>query len=301
MSGSYWSSTQRKNWQYTHESLLEKRRNLEVLEDQLIASGALPVYLKEVEYDYDMRIFLHNLIQSIGRKLQLRSVPISTANLYVSRFLLNVSIKEINPYLLVATCVYLASKIEECPQHIRNVQYEARALWPEYICNDYSRIAEFEFYLIEELDNYLIVYNPYRSLEQIRYFLAFMDYKTIPSLSQKDQELAEDDTRMVETLSLSNEESQLCWSIINDSYITDIPLLYPPHIIAITSIYLTIILKNQSNNARLDMLTNFVAISNVNLDEITEAIQEIMTLYTCWDAYEEISVRKKVAKMFLNR
>lgn len=35
-----------------------------------------------------------------------------------------------NPYLLLATAFYLASKVEECPQHIRLVAQEANHLWP---------------------------------------------------------------------------------------------------------------------------------------------------------------------------
>jgi cyclin C len=45
------------------------------------------------------------------------------------------------------------------------------------------------------------------------------------------------------TLSLTQEETTLAWSVINDHYFTDLPLLYPPHVIAITAIFLGIVLK----------------------------------------------------------
>ena len=39
------------------------------------------------------------------------------------------SIRETNPYLVVATCLYIACKMEECPNHIRTVVTEARQEW----------------------------------------------------------------------------------------------------------------------------------------------------------------------------
>src|SRR5277367_2278400 len=49
------------------------------------------------------------------------------------------------------------------------------------------------------------------------------------------------------TFNFSQEESSLAWSIINDHYMTDLPLLYAPHIIAITSILLALILRPTGN------------------------------------------------------
>ena len=39
------------------------------------------------------------------------------------------------------------------------------------------------------------------------------------------------------------EELQNAWSLINDSYITDLHLLLPPHTIAVAAIYITVVLK----------------------------------------------------------
>jgi cyclin C len=43
--------------------------------------------------------------------------------------------------------------------------------------------------------------------------------------------------------SLTPEESTLAWSVINDHYMTDLPLLYAPHIIALTAILLVLVLQ----------------------------------------------------------
>ena len=54
----------------------------------------------------------------------------ATAQLYIRRFYSKVEIRRTNPYLVIATAVYLACKMEECPHHIRLVVSEGRTLWP---------------------------------------------------------------------------------------------------------------------------------------------------------------------------
>ena len=46
------------------------------------------------------------------------------------------------------------------------------------------------------------------------------------------------------------EELQNAWSLINDSYITDLHLLLPPHTIAVAAIYITVVLKKNLSRVR---------------------------------------------------
>jgi transcription initiation factor TFIIIB Brf1 subunit/transcription initiation factor TFIIB len=62
--------------------------------------------------------------------MALRQQAMATAQLYIRRFYSKVEIRTTNPYLVIATAVYLACKMEECPQHIRLVVSEARSHWP---------------------------------------------------------------------------------------------------------------------------------------------------------------------------
>lgn len=267
----------------------------------------------------------------------------------MSRFLIKVLLKEINVYLLVTTCLYAACKIEECPQHIRLITSEARNLWPEYIPQDVTKVAEFEFYLIEEMDLYLILHHPYRSLLQIRDYLNenFDAYGFV----------------------LTDDELQNSWSLINDSYVTDLHLLLPPHTIAIATIYITIVLKKNisslrigtnplssdggmdsnlkpttnsihaddlmalatgpstamadmtnpssalnaldsngfhdteldENTIKINKFMGFLDHSHVNLNEVIEAIQDIVNLYAVWNRYNELAVKKVLQDMLLNR
>ncbi|GEQ67834.1 hypothetical protein JCM33374_g1500 [Metschnikowia sp. JCM 33374] len=293
-----------------------------------------------INYDINMRIYLHNLTLRLGRRLNVRQIALSSSEIYLTRFLSRVSIKEVNVYLLVTTCLYVACKIEECPQHIRLIVSEARNLWPEYIPQDVSKLAEFEFYLIEEMDMFLVLHHPYRSLLQVRDFL-------------------QENSSMF-GFTLSNVELQHSWSLINDSYITDLHLVFPPHVIAMAAIYITIVLEkrlnairaqgpsvldsaaNNSSNGnhdsmhiddlisltstqntdiacglhpednlasqRLDKDTlkiekfmDFFNYSHVNLDEVIEAMQEMISLYFAWNNYNESSMRRALSSMLLNR
>ncbi|OBA19642.1 cyclin-like protein [Metschnikowia bicuspidata var. bicuspidata NRRL YB-4993] len=332
MSADYWSSTQRTNWQVTREQLVENRRRLALLEKKMIQSGLIKDY-PHINCDVNMKIYLHNLIVKLGRRLNVRQVALSSSEIYLSRFLTRVSIKEVNVYLLVTTCLYVACKMEECPQHIRLIVSEARNLWPEYIPQDVSKLAEFEFYLIEEMDMYLVLHHPYRSLLQVRDFLR--------------------ENASVYGFTLSNVELQHSWSLINDSYITDLHLIFPPHIIAMAAIYITIILEKRLNSIRaqgslgidaegkqgsmhiedlmsltatnresdmglqpgdnlesqrldedtlkIERFMNFFNHSHVNLDEVVEAMQEMIGLYFAWNNYNESLVRKALQYMLLSR
>lgn len=340
MSADYWSSSQRLKWQLTREGLSECRRKLVLLEKKMILGGLIKDY-PQITYDTNMRIYLHTLLVKLGRRLNVRQVALATSEVYLTRFLTRVSLKEINVYLLVTTCLYVSCKIEECPQHIRLIISEARNLWPEYIPHDVTKLAEFEFYLIEEMDIYLFLHHPYKSLLQLRDFL-----------QSRQQQFG---------FVLTDDELQHSWSLINDSYITDLHILFPPHVIALAAVYITVVLKKNLNAIRsgtglvserqnllslqgessamhiddlmtitnggsssngvdlhnsqsnfldprldedtlkIDRFMDFFNYSRVNLDEVVEAMQEMINLYVAWDRYNENLVRKALQFMLLSR
>jgi hypothetical protein len=89
-----------------------------------------PAYISPACFITSADIFVHIEISRLGKRLQIRQQAMATAQLYVRRFYTKVEIRMTNPYLVLATAVYLACKMEECPQHIRLVVSEARSLWP---------------------------------------------------------------------------------------------------------------------------------------------------------------------------
>ena len=66
----------------------------------------------------------------LGKRMSIRQQALATAQVYIRRFYSKVEIRHTNPYLVLATALYLACKMEECPQHIRVVASEARQIWP---------------------------------------------------------------------------------------------------------------------------------------------------------------------------
>ena len=301
MSGSYWSSTQRQQWQFTKTSLAKEKQKLWVLECQLFPEGLnivmdssnngntqnsngnasvknIPILHRDLHYDkdYNLRIYCYFLIMKLGRRLNIRQVALATAHVYLARFLLRASVREVNLYLLVTTCVYLACKVEECPQYIRSLVSEARSLWPEFIPPDPTKVTEFEFYLLEELDSYLMVHHPYKSMEQIVTVLKQQPYN----------------------LELSPEELQNCWSLINDSYINDVHLIYPPHITAMACMFITITIQN-NDSEKTTIFNNFMAQSQVDLQEVMGAVQDQITLYDHWDKYHEPWIKFLLHTLYL--
>ncbi|KAM7220548.1 RNA polymerase II holoenzyme cyclin-like subunit [Rhypophila decipiens] len=218
MAANYWESTQRKHWQFTKDELAAMRQALEDEDPALVQMYPLP----QLRH---LNIYFNQQIIRLGKRLGVRQQALATAQMYVKRFYTKIEIRRTNPFLLIATAVYLACKMEETPQHIRLVGQEARSLWPGDIHlnnpgESTAKMGECEFFLISEMQSQLIIHQPYRTL-----------------------------TALQDTLGLHAEEAALAWSIINDHYMTDLPLLYPPHIIALTAILLAVVLKptTQSN------------------------------------------------------
>lgn len=148
----------------------------------------------------------------------------ATAQVYLKRFYSRVEIRRTNPYLVITTAVYLACKMEENPQHIRLVVAEARTLWSEFISLDTSKVGECEFFLISEMSSQLLVHQPYRALTSLRSELPMME-----------------------------EDATLAKSVINDTFMTDLPLICEPHVIAFVALLLALVLRphptNSANNS----------------------------------------------------
>jgi len=206
MAANYWDSTQRTFWSFSRERLADIRDNVEVQNAKVVE-----------QYPYPDRrlmfIFIREKILQLAKRLSFRQQCVATALVYIHRYLLRLPMQNVNIYLLVATAFYLASKTEESPHHIRLVASEARQAWPEYVPGDVTRVGEMEFCLISEMRSQLIIWHPYRTL-----------------LAMKEQDLM-----------LTNDDFTIAWSIINDTFLTDLPLTCPPHLVAITALFLAVI------------------------------------------------------------
>lgn len=246
MAGNFWHSSHHQQWILDKQDLIrERQHDLQ--------------YLSEEEYQ-KVHIFFANVIQVLGEQLKLRQQVIATATVYFKRFYARNSLKCIDPLLLAPTCIFLASKVEEfgvisnsrlistCQTAIKNkFTYAYQQEFP-YRTN---HILECEFYLLENLDCCLIVYQPYRPLLQL-----------IQDIGQEEQLLT------------------LTWRIINDSLRTDVSLLYPPYQIAIGSLHIACVILQKE-------LKGWFAELNVDMDKVQEIARSIINLFELWKNYDE--------------
>jgi cyclin C len=312
MAANYWDSTQAKFWTFTKTELSEKRRELEKKHHALVTRYALPDSRL-------MNIYFQQQLTKLARRMSLRQQALATAQVYIKRFYLVTEIRRTNPYLIMATAVYLACKMEECPQHIRLMLGEAARQWPELGVSESSKIGECEFALISTLSSRLICHHPYRSLGE---------------LSQ--------------TFNLNSEESQLAHAMVNDMFLTDLVLLHPPHVLAVAAIMMALVLRpsgqppglqlhaaHSSNppsphmssptslsnptfaptvsahqalaaanfsglrqaGPKLSKISDWLAESKIDIPAVVDATQELISLYQVWEeSYNERACKEAITR-----
>ncbi|KAJ1897277.1 RNA polymerase II holoenzyme cyclin-like subunit [Kickxella alabastrina] len=162
---------------------------------------------------------------------------------------------------MTATCVYLACKVDENPHHIKYIWSESKGAFAEVSTDirfpfDVSDIAECESYLLEEMKFYLVVYHPYQVL---------IDLNT--------------------HLKLAKPSLQAAWSIINDSFCTDMILVYPPHVIAIAAMFLSRVV-DQGSLSETEAL-QWYADLNVDMTDVLQVVGELLAVYDVWSTYSE--------------
>lgn len=314
MAANYWDSTQAQYWTFSKTELAEMRENMKRANQTLHNKHPLPDRRL-------MSIYFQQQLAKLGRRMSLRQQALATALIYIKRFYLMVDMRKTNPYLIMATAIYLACKMEECPQHIRLMLSEAARQWPELGVSESSKIGECEFHLISTLQSRLILHHPYR---------------TLTDLSAQFQ--------------LSSDETQLAHNIVNDSYNTDLPLLYAPHVIAVVATFLAVVMRpsgqppglqahsaqaaaggqgssslssptsaagpgfattvtNATQQAlgsfgglkqagpKLSKMVDWLAESKIDMMHIIDAAQEMISLYQVWEeSYNERTCKECITK-----
>jgi len=246
MAGNFWQSSHCQQWLLDQQDLTRERQ----------ADLAI---LSEEEYQ-KLFIFFSNFIQVLGEHLKLKQQVIATATVYFKRFYARNSLKCIDPLLLAPTCILLASKVEEFGVISNNrlittcqsvVKSKFNYAYPQEFPYRANHILECEFYLLENMDCCLVVYQPYRPLVQF-----------VQDFGQEDQILP------------------LSWKIINDSLRTDISLLYPPYQVALAAMQMACVVLQKDGK-------NWFAEVAVDMDKIQEITRTILALYDLYKSYEE--------------
>ena len=170
----------------------------------------------------------------------------------------------------------------------------------DFIFSDVSKLGECEFYLISEMNSQLIIHHPYRTLLDLQ-----------------------------STLSMAQDDTSLALSIINDHYMTDLTLLYPPHVIAVTAIFLALTLKPtqaglqaaastaaalssatsmpkdqpgsvsgapNTQQKKVQNLVSWLAEGEIDINAVVECSQEIISLYDVLEQYTEKTCKEQIAR-----
>jgi cyclin C len=247
MAGNFWLSSHCMQWLLDkHEVLAGRQEDLKLLTDEEIQK---------------IHVFFANFIQALGELLKLRQQVIATATVYFKRFYARNSFGCVDPLLLAPTCVFLASKVEECgiisntkfpstcQQVVKKLGYAFKSDLP-YIYR-MGHILECEFYLMEMMDCCLIVYHPYRPLTQY-----------VADIGQEETLLP------------------LAWRIVNDTYRSDVCMLYPPYLIALAALHMACVVHQK------DCKQWFAELS-VDMGKVLEITQHMLQFYKMWKSYDE--------------
>lgn len=153
--------------------------------------------------------------------------------------------------------------------------------------SDTCRIGECEFIMISEMQAQLVVHHPYRHL----------------LILQKQ-------------LGLAQAEVSLAWSVVNDHYLTSLPILQTPQTIALAAVVLAVAVRpsqgalggtlggtSVARNLQVPVMQNrgqallqCLLQSSVDTESIIECTQEMISLYVMWEDYSEKMCKEQIGR-----
>ncbi|CAD5212554.1 unnamed protein product [Bursaphelenchus okinawaensis] len=257
MGESFWKSSHCKEWILERADLCRDRG-----EDMKVFS--------EEEYQKIM-IFYCNLIHAIGTDNKLRQQIIATAMTYFRRFYVRRSLKDVDPILMAATSIFVASKTEEFMilsttriSNYINSYLRKYSTKPEF-CLRPQYIHEAEFMLLQIIDCSLHVWHPYRSLKVLF------------------QDLKEHSNRHIDELHSD------VWMLINDSYRTDTVLLFPPFVIALACIMTAAMFRKIEN----DIIPWLIQL-NTDFEKVLDCQRVLFTFFRLEKTFKDKEVFEEV-------
>lgn len=251
-----------------------------------------------------IKFLLLLMMQEAGIILKVPQNTILTAQIIFNRFFWRVSLNSYEPFIITIACFYIASKIEESYRRIRDVISTFYKLFSKKVeaenqdsfikkpVNSKERNIEsklnlgknisqstnkekensiqdkkYEFILDVCSENYKILKNNVCFYEiQIFKELGFSIY----SLCDHPHKYL---TYFIKHLKGTKELLQKSWNYLNDSYKTEIPLHFPPHVIACSAIFLA------GRNFKLPLpQVAWWEIYETKIDEIQEIISILLSL-----------------------
>ncbi len=231
-----------------------------------------------------IRNFLAGSLQLLGMFLRLHQTTIATAQHIMQRFYFRVSLFEV-PYrdvLLGAIC--LAGKLDEAGRSVREV-----------VSCGYQLFHIFEGFRrpVDVLDLGSERYTGLReaALAAERRILTELGYQVYRLTSHPYTYLL----TYVEMLGGDRALAQVAWNYVNDSYRTSLCVSFPPHLLAVSAIFLA---SRKLKSALFHVPTPWWEIFQVSKPDLDLICGEILILYDIQRVYEEdvIELMHKYAK-----
>lgn len=237
MAANFWVSSHHKNWLRNSDGLVSAARHTVARDSSLLLEDEIA----------RAKVLYCRLVCELAAKAGLRQRVAATACVYFKRFYIRHCFKDHDPRLIAPTALYLAAKVEEHTLPAKAIIAHSVSLYPRNLDHAFpytlSHIYDYEFKLIAALDFDLIIYHPYRPLVQYC-----------------------SDAQYTDLLSTA-------WPILNDSYLTDACLLYPPYLTAIACIFLAGTLADRD-------MRPWVATLSVSNQDIHDLSQHLAAMYS---------------------
>jgi cyclin C len=208
---------------------------------------------------FDRKLSYTELILHVALGLGLRQRVSSTAIVYFRRFFLKNSFVDFSGPKIAATCLYVAAKTEESPVQAGQVQNQFnRTLASKPFAGDpflpsaevgrlgSNELLDLELVVLQQLDFYLVVFHPHRDV-----------------------------VRYVGDIGLEQAFLEDAWLMVNDTYRTDLCLLFPPYVIALGVLFALGHAKKQP-----DKIVSYLQEAGVDDAEVRHVCMELVNLYT---------------------
>ena len=176
--------------------------------------------------------YLHFLSQ-LAQRCRLRQRVVATAQVFFRRFYTQSTVAQHDPALIAATALLIAAKVEECAVNakalVKQLQPAATVSttrgsgpvgvvvggtavmaleWPYSVAD----VIDCEFVVLHALLFDLIVFHPYRPL--VHFVSFFQSHERYADLVQRS------------------------WELVNESYYSDVVLLFAPYVVATSCLYM---------------------------------------------------------------
>ncbi|CBY37866.1 unnamed protein product [Oikopleura dioica] len=218
------TSTQREHWTFSSKDdlfTLRERVNenyrskmssrLKLGPSQWLAPDEELKYIKY--YEGRLQSFCNHFKVPVKNIFCLPPTVKATSIIYFKRFYLRTSAMEYNPRFVAFACLWLATKVEEFNVSITEFVENLRPKDQEELTLFEDLILSLELPIIHALKYHLTIHNPYRPLEGF-----LIDLRT-----------------RCEGLQNSDILRQNAYAFLEKVFRTDVPLLYPPSVIAIAA------------------------------------------------------------------